>query len=598
MKQESNDKDSKNLELTPHTQSSCGYALPLVEGEQSPKNEGAKNGSVLGCNANTWNPNTSVRTANCNNHAGNGNDNYVGSWSLTKENNNIRTSFPARENITEGFAATGAQGQCDYGSLPYWDEENAESNAGHSKREFDIFNKLREANKKRKLKSLKQYLTNIQVIEFAFDRTMERTHAPKKEKSIWIAKKNEVCKRIQNELINQTYHPKPTTPREIKPRNKGGKVRHAEISAMYDRIVANLFYVVIEHKFRVMLIRNVYSGVKGRSLLSNDKRYCMINVIRHWVDTHRELYVGQTDIKHFYENLQTKIVIGIMFKTIVCPFARWMLVTMFEKIERVPIGGCLSQLMAMIAINDCDRELLRRYGVFLCCFGDNRLIGGSKEVVRQAMSYQMSYYEGALNLTVKKDYHINKVSDGFTFCKYRFHHSFVSVRAEIRRRAIRAKRRGQQHYAGYKGMLLKTDSKHLRDLIENNYMELVNRHGMTITTQRGDKLKFRDLDEHSEVIPYEYKILQSKAALADGKPMKYYVELVYILMCRDGKHRLCHTTEGSEEIVQFFRLVDEDKVTLHQALHICHQGTQSYFEEYHTSKQEACDLICKELGLI
>ena len=82
MKQESNDKDSKNLELTPHTQSSCGYALPLVEGEQSPKNEGAKNGSVLGCFVLTWYPYASVRSAYCCYPAGASGDYYVGSWSL------------------------------------------------------------------------------------------------------------------------------------------------------------------------------------------------------------------------------------------------------------------------------------------------------------------------------------------------------------------------------------------------------------------------------------------------------------------------------------------------------------------------------------
>ena len=591
----SNDQENYINEFKPHSEASSGYALPLVEGEQSSKSEGTGNGSVLGCNAN--NSNASVRTANCNNHAGNSNDNYVGSWSLTKELQLDRTSFPTRENITEGSAATGAQGQCDYESLPYWGEDNAESHASHSERENDIFEELREANSKRKLKSLKRFLTDMRIIEAAFDRTMKRTHACKQVKEHWIARREEVCKQIQAELMNQTYHPQPTIARDIPPRGKGGKVRHAEISTIYDRIVTNVLYIVIERKFRNMLLRNVYSGVPNRSLLSNDKRYCMINIIRTWTMNHQDLYVGQTDIKHFYENLRTKIVIGIMFKTIVCPYARWLLVTLFEHLEFVPIGGSLSQLMAMIALNDCDREILRRFHVFLCCFGDNRLIGGDKESVRKAMSFQMSYYEGALCLSVKGDYHINKVSDGFTFCKYRFYKSFVSVRGEIRRRAIRAKKRGQQHYAGYKGMLLKTDSKHLRYLIENHIMEIVNRHGMKITTQRGDKLKFRDLEEHSVVVPFEYRILQSKAAMADGNPSKYYVDINYILLGKDGSRRLCHTSEGSEEIVQFFRLVDEDKVTLQQ-LHVGHQGTQSFFEEYHTSKQEACDLICKELGLI
>lgn len=57
----SNGKENYNIsELKPHSEVSSGYALPLVEGEQSPENEGTGNGSVLGCNAN--NSDASVRS--------------------------------------------------------------------------------------------------------------------------------------------------------------------------------------------------------------------------------------------------------------------------------------------------------------------------------------------------------------------------------------------------------------------------------------------------------------------------------------------------------------------------------------------------------
>ena len=56
----SNDKENYINELKPHLEASSGYALSLVEGEQSSKSEGTGNGSVLGCNAN--NSNESVRS--------------------------------------------------------------------------------------------------------------------------------------------------------------------------------------------------------------------------------------------------------------------------------------------------------------------------------------------------------------------------------------------------------------------------------------------------------------------------------------------------------------------------------------------------------
>ena len=76
----SDDKDTVQ-QVTPHADG-CGYALPSVEGEQSPKNEGVTYGSVLGCNAYTWPQIASCRTAICLYYAGDGASDYVGSWSI------------------------------------------------------------------------------------------------------------------------------------------------------------------------------------------------------------------------------------------------------------------------------------------------------------------------------------------------------------------------------------------------------------------------------------------------------------------------------------------------------------------------------------
>ena len=49
----------------------------------------------------------------------------------------------AKAKNTEGSAATGGQGQCDYDSLPFWSENKAESNAGLSVR--DKLEKIRQS---------------------------------------------------------------------------------------------------------------------------------------------------------------------------------------------------------------------------------------------------------------------------------------------------------------------------------------------------------------------------------------------------------------------------------------------------------------------
>lgn len=570
--------------------------------EPSDKNEGEENGSVVGCNAN--NGNASARSANCNNNAGNGNDNYAGAFAVnrgTRDFGKHLASCAASTKITEDHAVNDGCGHCDYGSLPFWDCDNAEivsSNLRGNAKATDkeaVLDELARANSKRKLKNLKRFFLNREIIEYAFDRTMQRTSASKDAKDYYMSRRSKVCDRIERELTNMTYEASPCVNRTIHKKGKGEKDRHASVYTMYDRIIQTLILIVIEGKFRNMMIRNIYSGINGRSVLSNDRRFCMVNKIRHWVSTHQDKWVGLTDIHHFYESLRMKVVLGEMFGIIVCPYTRWLLCSAFGKTEYLPIGGSMSQLMAMFTVVSADNELLKRYDVELFCFGDNRLIGGDKKEVREAMSFLMSYYEGRYGLHVKEDYQIRKVSDGFRFCKYDYKGSYVHVRAEMRRRAIRAYKNGMQRYAGYKGMLLKTDSKRLRYMIENHIMELTNKHGMRITTQKGDKVKFRDLDNGSEVFPIEYSIEKSEAKAKEGK-QGLMVRIVYVHINGEQK-RLCHTTEGSEEIVEFFKLVENREAELHQHLHVRHDGTRSYFEEYHTSKEEACELVCDLYGL-
>lgn len=587
--------------------------------ETPPKSEGKDNGSVVGCNLNNWNANASVRTLNGNNHAGNGNDNYVGASAVKAVDNIVKrenlASQAASLKTTDNHAATGGYGRCDYDlhSLPFWGEgkDKAESNVLSYRKEDSIFAELKAANSKRKIKNTKRFVLSRMIILKGFERTMERTHCSAPVKEWYETHKLETCAYIWYLLSTQTYVPLPNEKRIIHKRGKGDKDRNADISDVFDRIIHNIILIVIEDKFRNKLTRNVYSGIKQRSLLSNNPTYCMINIIRFWVKTHQGAYVGLTDIRHFYENTSMRVVFSVMFQTIVCPYMRWLLITTFSKTEKLPIGGCLSQLMAMVTISECDRLIIEKFHVFLCCFGDNRLIGDyDKTKVRKAMEFQISFYEGRYNLSVKGDYQIHHLTRPFRFCKYDYYKSFVKPRAEIRRRAIRAWRKGMQHYAGYKGITDKTDCKHLQYLIQNYDMEITNKNGMKSTIQRGEKKKHKDLPEDTVIIPVEYQIAISDLRMKDKvkKLMDeegvseeeakshvkkfYFVKLTYLaILPEQNKPILCHSTESSEEIVQYFLLVKQGKAELHQRLHLGSEGNKLFYKEYHVTAADAVNYL-------
>lgn len=144
------------------------------------KSVGMGYGSVVGCNAN--NGNASARTANCNNRADNSNDNYAGAFAVNDgiSFGTIHATRASSTKITDKHAATGGYAQCDYGLLPYWGD-NAESNAEATDRDAEsIWAKLENANSKRKLKNLKGFFLNREIVEYGFDRCM-RNASPSPE---------------------------------------------------------------------------------------------------------------------------------------------------------------------------------------------------------------------------------------------------------------------------------------------------------------------------------------------------------------------------------------------------------------------------------
>lgn len=552
------------------------------QGETKGDSAGEDDGSVVGCNANTWNPQASLRTANCNNHAGNGNDNYAGAFAVDKgieENGKHLSAQPTRLNNKESHAVTDVHGQCDYSSLPFMEGGEEESNA-----ELPIREKLRIANSGRKLKNLRCFFLSREIIEAGFDRCLR--HAAKTDETRWYARhKKRVCDRIHRELEQKTYEPKPCVTRTIHKPGKGDKDREATIYDVYDRIIHNIILVVIEEKVRRCFIRNIYSGIDGRGMFANDRRFCMVNRIRHYVATHQDDYVELTDIRHFYQTLRMEVALRRLFRIIVCPYTRWLIGKAFSKTEFVPIGGSLSQMMAMLTILDGDKEVLRRWKVSLFCFGDNRLIGGKRDDVLAARDYLRDYYK-SLGLEMKDDYQLRKVRDGFMFCKYHYYKSWVRPRAELRRRAIRAYGRGMEHYSGYHGILMKCDAKHLKNLIENLYMELRNKKGMKIPDMIGSKLKLRDLPDNTRVL------VSSCKRVNNNKESGFYYAIQYIQKDPITGAKSVHvSSEGSMEIKEFGRLVDEGAVSLPLPLTVMHDGKSSYFKEFHTTEQEACEAI-------
>ena len=588
-----------------HVEDDNQASEPCTSGED--KSAGKEKALVVGCNAN--NDNASARTANCNNAVSNSNDNYAGAFAVKQvDSANMKhlAARSTRSNIAKNHVATGGHGADEVSSLPFWTDDiadpcshelgnyplNATLEGTESEKET-ILQELDTASRKRKLKNLKRFITNPIIVRMGVERCLSRASDSPEVRNA-IRNKEKIIVRIIRELTEETYRCQPTTRRIITKRGKGDKDRNADIYTVYDRCVQNILLIVLQQKLTNKLSPWCYSGIKGRSLWSNDKTYCMVNRIRTYVQYHPQASAGLTDIRHFYESLRSKVVLGVLFDTITCPYTRSLLCDILLQTETLVIGGTLSQIFAMLTLTEMDYEINRIFHPqFYGAFGDNRIImDDDREKVIKALHWEMSYLEGRYGMHMKNDYQIARVSDGFMFCKQHFRGSFVNVRAEIRRRAIRGAIRGQQHYAGYHGMLMKTDSRKLIYLIKNrlNSLRMKNQKGMMIKPMSGELIKLNKIEGKTIYIT-DYVIRKN------NKDSEYFVRFQFVVVNGDGSKHLYVTNNGSFEIKEFFKLVENGSVSLPVKTRVCSEGTSYYFEQFHTSNQEACNLICEQFGI-
>lgn len=555
------------------------------------ESEGKDEASVVGCNANNAN---AGRTLNANNSVANSNDNYAGGFAHKKGKTSEEnlTSQPSRLNTNEDHIANGGYGQLDYESIPFMvDDDNAERSALNVN--GSVWDDLKKANSKRNLKGLKRFYLSKEIVVYAVKRTCEKRDTS--SKVYYYNHAEEIADKLISDIKNNTYYVHGYIEVDLPKQHKTSKDRHAKIYTLYDRCMQNLCLTIIEQKLRRKVIRNNYSNIEKRGILCNDKKFCMLNKIRNATIVYNDLYALNTDIKKFYQNVNWHIILEVLFRTVKDKTTRDILYKTFEASKDLPIGCCLSPLIADILMNDYDYIILKNFKPrFYAAFGDNRLYISNKKLLQKILSFTKKYYRNHYHFKIKDDYQIRKVSNGFRFCKTLYYNGFVRVRGELKRRAIRAANKPQS-FAGYNGILEKSDSKHLLYLIKNDIKKLKrknrDKNKMKVRPFKGREVKFEALIG-KKVFITDYKKVEN------GKDSQYYYVFQMISLTEGGNEpELIRSNNGSFEIKEACQEWEIKNHSLPIKVTIAREGTSYYFEEYHMTNKQACEIIINSMNI-
>lgn len=203
-----------------------------------------------------------------------------------------------------------------------------------------------------------------------------------------------------------------------------------------DRIVHHAVMNILEPVWTKIFTNDTYACIKGKGIHLIVKR-----LKREIKDEFNTRYCLKLDIRKFYPNINHDILKKIIRRKIKDPDLLWLLDSIIDSADGVPIGNYLSQYFANLYLAYFDHWIKEEKKVrFYYRYADDMIIlDSSKEVLHQLRIDIAKYFESHLKLQLKDNYQVFPVkSRGIDFVGYRFFHTHTLLRKSIKQNFARA----------------------------------------------------------------------------------------------------------------------------------------------------------------
>lgn len=245
------------------------------------------------------------------------------------------------------------------------------------------------------------------------------------------------------ELKFQTYNPKPLETFVL----RDPKTRRISKSDFRDRVVHHALYNFLEPIFDRIFIYDSYANRKGKGNLRAIKRLCdfMKKVSRNgkingWFSKNQvKGYCLKADIKHYFQEVNHKILLGIISKKIKDEKVMWLVNKIIKNYisekqgKGMPLGNLTSQFFANIYLNELDyfvkHKLKVRY--YIRYVDDFVILHSSKSQLEIWKGQIIKFLKRELELDLHKEKsRIIPLSRGIDFVGFRnfYYHKLLRKR--------------------------------------------------------------------------------------------------------------------------------------------------------------------------
>lgn len=241
---------------------------------------------------------------------------------------------------------------------------------------------------------------------------------------------------IQRLLVAQTYVPSPYIVKEIRD-NSSGKIRTIHKPRYFPDQVIHWALVL---QIKPIMEKGMYEYSCG-SIPERGPHYGRMH-LRRWLDTDYRgtKYCLKLDIEKFYPSIGNESLKLAFRKKIKDPYVLWLIDTIIDSAQGLPIGNYTSQWFANFALEKLDHYIKQelRTPYYMRYVDDLVLLGPNKKKLHRARG-EIERKLIELNLRIKNDWQVFPVnSRAIDFLGFRFYRDRTTLR---KRNSLRIKRR-------------------------------------------------------------------------------------------------------------------------------------------------------------